>query len=128
MDFGIVAGIAGKYGKIVGGKEHSRTARRSGEGGEIERVPNRDVLQPDERSILDPAIRVDRRLADCDAAFIPYFGTTAKGDTIQIAVAVDHADEIHLHGYDLTREIIKVYVETVANEPEPYRFVVANNW
>ena len=28
----------------------------------------------------------------------------AKGDTVQIAVAVDHADEIHLHGYDLTRE------------------------
>ncbi len=28
----------------------------------------------------------------------------AKGDTVRIAVAVDHADEIHLHGYDLTRE------------------------
>ena len=28
----------------------------------------------------------------------------AKGDTVQIAVAVDHADEIHLHGYDLTRK------------------------
>jgi AcrR family transcriptional regulator len=33
----------------------------------------------------------------------------------------------NLDGYDLTREIIKVYVETVANEPEPYRFVMANN-
>ena len=32
-----------------------------------------------------------------------------------------------LDGYDLTREIIRVYVETVAAEPEPYRFVMANN-
>ena len=28
----------------------------------------------------------------------------AKGDTVQIAVTVDHEDELHLHGYDLTRE------------------------
>jgi len=28
----------------------------------------------------------------------------AKGDTIQIAVAVDRPDEIHVHGYDLTRK------------------------
>lgn len=28
----------------------------------------------------------------------------AKGDTVQIAVAVDEADEIHLHGYDIERE------------------------
>ena len=33
----------------------------------------------------------------------------------------------NLDGYDLTREIIRVYVETVAAEPEPYRFVMANN-
>ncbi|TFV54795.1 TetR/AcrR family transcriptional regulator [Mycobacterium sp. PS03-16] len=33
----------------------------------------------------------------------------------------------NLDGYDLTREVIKVYVETVAAEPEPYRFVMANN-
>src|SRR4029078_4128775 len=33
----------------------------------------------------------------------------------------------NLQGFDLTREIIKVYVETVAAEPEPYRFVMANN-
>lgn len=33
----------------------------------------------------------------------------------------------HLDGFDLTREIIRVYVETVAAEPEPYRFVMANN-
>ena len=33
----------------------------------------------------------------------------------------------NLDGYDLTREIIRVYVETVASEPEPYRFVMANN-
>lgn len=31
-----------------------------------------------------------------------------------------------LDGFDLTREIIRVYVETVASEPEPYRFVMAN--
>lgn len=31
-----------------------------------------------------------------------------------------------LDGFDLTREIIRVYVETVAAEPEPYRFVMAN--
>jgi AcrR family transcriptional regulator len=33
----------------------------------------------------------------------------------------------NLDGYELTREIIKVYVETVASEPEPYMFVMANN-
>ena len=33
----------------------------------------------------------------------------------------------NLDGYALTREIIRVYVHTVANEPEPYRFVMANN-
>lgn len=32
-----------------------------------------------------------------------------------------------LDGYELTREIIRVYVETVAAEPEPYQFVMANN-
>lgn len=33
----------------------------------------------------------------------------------------------NLDGFDLTREIIRVYVETVAIEPEPYRFVMANS-
>ena len=33
----------------------------------------------------------------------------------------------NLDGYELTREIIRVYVDTVAAEPEPYRFVMANN-
>ena len=33
----------------------------------------------------------------------------------------------NLDGYELTREIIRVYVETVAGEPEPYQFVMANN-
>jgi len=33
----------------------------------------------------------------------------------------------NLDGFDLTREVIHVYVETVASEPEPYRFVMANN-
>ncbi|WP_293004557.1 TetR/AcrR family transcriptional regulator [Mycobacterium sp.] len=33
----------------------------------------------------------------------------------------------NLDGFDLTREIIHVYVDTVASEPEPYRFVMANN-
>jgi AcrR family transcriptional regulator len=33
----------------------------------------------------------------------------------------------NLDGFDLTREIIRVYVETVADEPEPYRFVMANS-
>jgi AcrR family transcriptional regulator len=32
-----------------------------------------------------------------------------------------------LDGFDLAREIIRVYVETVALEPEPYRFVMANS-
>ena len=31
-----------------------------------------------------------------------------------------------LDGFELTREIIRVYVHTVAAEPEPYRFVMAN--
>lgn len=33
----------------------------------------------------------------------------------------------NLDGFDLTREIIRVYVDTVADEPEPYRFVMANS-
>ncbi|MBV9090041.1 MAG: TetR/AcrR family transcriptional regulator [Mycobacteriaceae bacterium] len=33
----------------------------------------------------------------------------------------------NLDGFDLIREIIRVYVETVAAEPEPYRFVMANS-
>ncbi|OBJ48214.1 TetR/AcrR family transcriptional regulator [Mycobacterium sp. 1423905.2] len=33
----------------------------------------------------------------------------------------------NLDGIDLAREIIRVYVETVAAEPEPYRFVMANS-
>ena len=33
----------------------------------------------------------------------------------------------NLDGYDLTREIIRVYVDTVAAEPETYRFVMTNN-
>ena len=33
----------------------------------------------------------------------------------------------NLDGYDLTREIIRVYVDTVAAEPEIYRFVMANS-
>ena len=32
-----------------------------------------------------------------------------------------------LDGFDLTREVVRVYVETVAAEPEPYRFVMANS-
>ncbi|HET9874653.1 MAG TPA: TetR/AcrR family transcriptional regulator [Mycobacterium sp.] len=30
-------------------------------------------------------------------------------------------------GFDLVRELIRVYVDTVAAEPEPYRFVMANS-
>ncbi|WP_099184555.1 TetR/AcrR family transcriptional regulator [Mycobacterium kansasii] len=33
----------------------------------------------------------------------------------------------NLAGYELPREVIRVYVETVASEPEPYRFVMANS-
>jgi AcrR family transcriptional regulator len=33
----------------------------------------------------------------------------------------------NLDGFDLTREIIRVYVHTVAAEPEPYQFVMANS-
>src|ERR1700738_1870013 len=33
----------------------------------------------------------------------------------------------NLDGYDLTREVIRVYVETVAAEPEPYGFVLSNS-
>jgi AcrR family transcriptional regulator len=33
----------------------------------------------------------------------------------------------NLDGFKLTREIIRVYVETVTEEPEPYRFVMANS-
>jgi AcrR family transcriptional regulator len=33
----------------------------------------------------------------------------------------------NMDGFDLTREIIRVYVQTVAAEPETYRFVMTNN-
>ena len=33
----------------------------------------------------------------------------------------------NLDGFDITREIIRVYVDTVATEPEPYRFMMANS-
>lgn len=33
----------------------------------------------------------------------------------------------NMDGFELTREIIRVYVDTVASEPEPYRFVMANS-
>lgn len=33
----------------------------------------------------------------------------------------------NLDGFALTREVIRVYVDTVAAEPEPYRFVMANS-
>jgi AcrR family transcriptional regulator len=33
----------------------------------------------------------------------------------------------NMDGFDLTREIIRVYVETISAEPEPYRFVMANS-
>src|SRR6201992_616526 len=33
----------------------------------------------------------------------------------------------NLDAFALAREVIKVYVETVAAEPEPYRFVMANS-
>lgn len=33
----------------------------------------------------------------------------------------------NLDGFDLVREVIRVYVETVAAEPEPYRFMMANS-
>src|SRR5258708_29732476 len=33
----------------------------------------------------------------------------------------------NLDGFELTREVIRVYVESVANEPVPYRFVIAYN-
>jgi AcrR family transcriptional regulator len=32
-----------------------------------------------------------------------------------------------LDGFDLTRAVLRVYVDTVADEPEPYRFVMANS-
>lgn len=32
-----------------------------------------------------------------------------------------------LDGFELTRDLVRVYVETVAAEPEPYRFVMANS-
>lgn len=33
----------------------------------------------------------------------------------------------NLGPFELVREIVRVYVQTVANEPEPYRFVMANS-
>ncbi|MGU3501283.1 TetR/AcrR family transcriptional regulator [Mycobacterium sp. C31M] len=33
----------------------------------------------------------------------------------------------NLDGYTLVREVIRVYVDTVASEPEPYRFVMSNS-
>lgn len=58
---------------------------------------------------------------DLTTAVMMRFAQTTLIPNMAAALSSNH------DGFDLTREIIKVYVETVAAEPEPYRFVMANN-
>lgn len=58
---------------------------------------------------------------DLTTAVMMRFAQTTLIPNMASALSTD------LDGYDLTREIIRVYVETVAAEPEPYRFVMVNN-
>lgn len=58
---------------------------------------------------------------DLTTAVMMRFAQTTLIPNMAAALSTD------LDGYDLTREIIRVYVETVASEPEPYRFVMANS-
>ena len=58
---------------------------------------------------------------DLTTAVMMRFAQTTLMPNLAAALSTD------LDGFDLTREIIRVYVETVAAEPEPYRFVMANS-
>jgi len=58
---------------------------------------------------------------DLTTAVMMRFAQTTLIPNMAAALSSNH------DGYDLTREIIRVYVHTVASEPEPYRFVMANS-
>ena len=58
---------------------------------------------------------------DLTTAVMMRFAQTTLIPNLAAALSTD------LDGFELTREIIRVYVETVAAEPEPYRFVMANS-
>ncbi len=58
---------------------------------------------------------------DLTTAVMMRFAQTTLIPTMASALSSDR------DGFDLTREVIRVYVETVAAEPEPYRFVMANS-
>ncbi|WP_445167149.1 TetR/AcrR family transcriptional regulator [Mycolicibacterium sp. Dal123E01] len=58
---------------------------------------------------------------DLTTAVMMRFATTTLIPNMAAALSSN------LDGFDLTREIIRVYVDTVAAEPEPYRFVMANS-
>jgi AcrR family transcriptional regulator len=58
---------------------------------------------------------------DLTTAVMMRFAQTTLIPNMAAALSTD------LDGYDLTREIIRVYVETVAAEPEIYPFVFANS-
>jgi len=57
---------------------------------------------------------------DLTTAVMMRFAQTTLIPNLAAALSTD------LDGYDLTHEIIRAYVETVAAEPEPYRFVMAS--
>jgi hypothetical protein len=84
--------------------------------------------------------KVERRneLVDGTLAAIRRMGSDVSMDELTTAVMMRFAQTTlipnmaaalssNLDGFELTREIIRVYVETVADEPEPYQFVMANN-
>ncbi len=58
---------------------------------------------------------------DLTSAVLMRFAQTTLIPNMAAALTAD------MDGFDLTREIIRVYVDTVAAEPEPYRFVMANS-
>ena len=46
--------------------------------------------------------------------------TYTQGDQVKFRVKVDHADEVHIHGYDIEKEI-------KANQPETFSFKATIN-
>ncbi|MGU3652007.1 TetR/AcrR family transcriptional regulator [Mycolicibacterium sp. A43C] len=58
---------------------------------------------------------------DLTTAVMMRFAQTTLIPNMTAALSTD------LDGYELVREITRVYVDTVASEPEPYRFVMSNN-
>src|SRR2546423_6833290 len=63
-DLGVEARIPGEQDQVISRNVQTGTARRACQHRQVEIIPDRDVLQAYERSIFDPARRVDSRFAN----------------------------------------------------------------